>query len=88
MRTRKDGTVPHGVGGYKNYGCRCPTCTGEYQVYRRAARARAIERARRLPQYVKHGLSAYSEVNCRCEVCRTAASVYWRRSYAEARRAR
>lgn len=24
-------TVPHGLGGYKNWGCRCPVCTREHK---------------------------------------------------------
>lgn len=62
--------VPHGVNGYRSWGCRCETCcTARSQKLSSDAGSRRL-RALAGSEDVPHGVNGYRSWGCRCETCR------------------
>lgn len=72
--------VPHGLGGYTNYGCRCSVCRDAAREWQRQRRSRRLMEGFDDQQ---HGTQTAYSAGCRCDVCvetyKRLAATRWQR---------
>lgn len=87
MRAHYDGcrcatcvaAVPHGLGGYTNWKCRCTECASAFARRHHTERDNRRKRLEADSTLAQHGrYNTYLEWACRCEECKAANTAYQR----------